>query len=213
MKQLKILGLAAMAVAALMATLGAGTASATVFCDETKTPCPVNQDWPKTAFDFELKSGVVSRVTDTFGLTLAECKVGTMKGTILQPGSKTETVIPSIPNAGLTWEGCNMEAGTGLLLQVHQIALTDNGTVTADTVAIFKVLYQTKECWYQIAKSQDLGALIGGKDAVLAINVSPTLDADNSSPLCPGTVKWTAEYTLKEPNPGGVITPLYVEDE
>lgn len=46
MRYLKILGLAAVAAAALMAFVGAGTASAeTTLCTETTTPCPAGKMW------------------------------------------------------------------------------------------------------------------------------------------------------------------------
>jgi hypothetical protein len=57
MKYLKILGLAAVAAAAVMSIAGAGSASATVLCSTTADPCPAGQKWPTLVVDFTISPG------------------------------------------------------------------------------------------------------------------------------------------------------------
>lgn len=45
MKQLKTFGLAAIAALSMMAFVGAGSASGTVLCTESKDPCPYGEDY------------------------------------------------------------------------------------------------------------------------------------------------------------------------
>lgn len=215
MKYLKILGLAAVATAALAALFGAGTASATVLCSETKTPCPAAQKWPvNTVFDFDLKANTVATLTNTAGGVLGSCQAGTAKGQITKAGGMAETVIASVAKGDLTWLGCNAAVKTeaGGTLEIHQIAGTDNGTITASGFEV-KLSIGLVDCFYQTGTGADLGAVIGSKNPMLAINIVLTSNGEKSDVACPATVKWIAEYTLKEPKPGGVVTPLFVEPE
>lgn len=73
MKYLKMLGLAAVAAAALMAFVGAGTASAKegVLCSTTSNPC--NSKWAAgTVIDFSLKGSAVWTNAEN-GETLETC--------------------------------------------------------------------------------------------------------------------------------------------
>lgn len=213
MKHLKILGVAVVATAALMAFVAAGSAPATVLCSETKTPCPGGQLWPaKTNFYFNLKTSTVATLTNTSGGTLASCQAGKFKGEITKAGSGTETVAASIPHGELTWLACNAATKTEVdgTAEIHQIGGTDNGTVTASGFEV-KTTLGLATCYYQLGTGAHLGAVIGGKDSVLAVNVGLTSNGEKSGLPCPATVKWTAEYTLIEPISGGAVTPLYVE--
>jgi hypothetical protein len=219
MKYVKMLALAAVATGAMMAFIGAGSASASVICSTTKDPCPKTQDWPaNTVLDFSLKSGTSAKLVNTAGETLDNCTSSTVKGKITTTGGgtgATETVTGSISE--LTWGGCTFTTTTitKACLEVHQIAGTSNGTVTADecnathgsepstNVTINTVLFGS--CIYTVTAGKSIGDISEGKDQASGAPVS-TFTANavatkvtGSNFACPETSKWTATYVLTEP--------------
>lgn len=201
MKCLKLLGLAAIAAAAVTALVGTGTASATVFCSVTATPC--NQ------FQYEVGVGVDAKFTEnaTFedgsGTIWIECSEGTIKGKIAHKGSKTETVLATIES--LTWGKCTKKVATVFngFYEVHSIAGSDDGTVTGGNTEITLELFGVT-CTYGVG-GEDLGTISGGNPAILQIAVKLTKTAGGF--LCPATGIWQAGYKFSEP------VPLYVEAE
>jgi len=213
MKYVKILGLAAIAAAALMAFIGAGTASATVLCSTTTTPC--TSKWPAgTALEFSIVSGGSAKlVTTDEKTTLDTCTGSTVKGSLTNAGSATETASGPVEKANLTWSGCSFPTNTtqGAGLEVHAITGSDNGTVTASgefRVTINTVLFGS--CVYGVTAGTDLGTLTGTTptrtDGVFDANAIAS-KLTGSEAACPATSKWTAEYTMTKP----ANTDLYVE--
>jgi hypothetical protein len=91
-KYLKMLGLAAIAAAALAAFAGSGTASATVLCS-TANPCPAGQNWPaSTVFDFSLEPETSLVWKDGEGNVLETCKGVTLRAKITNVGGASSTV-------------------------------------------------------------------------------------------------------------------------
>ena len=214
MKYVKMLGLAAVAAMAVMAFIGASSASATVFCSVTQTPCPVASKWPvNTVIDFSLKSGTSAKLVTTTGETLDTCTGSTVKGPVTNAGSSTTTVVGTVAKTDLTWSSCTFPTTTtqGAGLEVHHIPGTDNGTVTAS--GEFRVTIQTfffGSCVYGVTAGAHLGTLTG----TTATNTHAVFHANavakklvGSEAACPETSKWTAEYTQTEPK----NTDLYVE--
>jgi len=203
MKYAKMLALAAVAAGALMAFIGAGTASASVICSTTADPCPAGQAWPNgTTIDFSIPAGQSAILKDTAGNTLDTCTGSTVKGKITNTGSATETVTGSIEE--LTWTGCTFTTKTVSLnnkLKVHKIAGTSNGTVTSDAqieVTINTVLFGS--CIYGVATTEDVGTISEGigTNSVFTANAVATRFGSNAA--CPATSKWTGTYVLTTPS-------------
>ncbi len=205
MKYLKMLALAAVATAALMAFIGAGTASATVLCSTTADPCPAGQKWPvNTAIDFSIPSGGSAVLVDTLGEELDTCTKSTVKGKITNAGSSTSTVTGSVEE--LLWGGpCTFPTVTITKgnLEAHKLSGTSNGTVTADgtfQITIDPIFFEP--CVYQVTPGTALGELTEGNPAVFHANAvleKKVYIDDTCSIFMPDTAIWTATYTLTSP--------------
>jgi hypothetical protein len=204
MKYVKILGLAAVAAMALMASIGAGTASATVLCNvnilttgcTTATP---PQHYPAgTPIHASLPTGNEALLETTGGTILDRCKKSTIKGEVKNAGSSTTTV--SGPIQTLTWEECTTTTNTVITgeLEIHHIAGTDNGTLTAKNTQVTVVVFG-ESCIYGAGAGLDLGTLKGGSPATISINT--IVKKVGGGGLCPAETRWTASYTVNEPNP------------
>jgi hypothetical protein len=208
MKYVKMLALAAVAAGALMAFIGAGTASATVLCSTTVEPCPSNQKVGEIELDFSVPSGGSLLLVDTSGNTLDTCKEGTVEGKITTPGDATDTTTGELTpkegtlnKTGLTWGGCSFPTKTlsaSGKLEIHKIAGTSNGTVTSDSefqVTINTVLFGS--CVYGVHAEESLGDLTEGNPAIFHANA--TALRLSGPEVCPPTSKWTGTYTLTTP--------------
>jgi hypothetical protein len=199
-KHVKILGLAAIAAAALMAFVGAGTASATVLCSTTASPCPEAQKWPAgTAFDFSLESGTSLVWQSTSGETLETCRGLTLTSDITSAGSSTSTVTAN--NTTLDWSECSWPNQTLALgaLEIHNISGTSNGTVTASKEISWtfnSVLFGS--CVYGWKAGKDIGTLTEGKPATFDLNTVIEKLA-GSSFACSETARLIGSFTQTEP--------------
>jgi hypothetical protein len=205
MKYVKALGLAVLAAAAVMAFVGAGTASATVLCKNNAEPCSEPYGAGTTINSTQEGSGILETLS---GELLVTCTESTVKGKVEKAGSATEPV--SGPVETLSFGGCTNEVKT-LATGSLEVSWSEktNGTLTSKngkvTVAILGV-----SCTYGTAATgTKLGTVTGGvtaeKQATIDINaVVPLVEG---SFLCPKETRWTASYTVTEPK------PLYVEKE
>lgn len=203
MKYLKMLAMTMMAAAAVTAFLGVGAASATVLCSATATPCLNHIYEVPTQFDASLEESAV--LESTTGEVLNTCTEGTIKGAIGFAGEANDTTRIGLDE--WSWKKCTqaittLEVGE---LEIHAIAGTDNGTVTARfekwTTTLFGV-----SCSYGTGTeiATDMGLLTGGFEATIDINAVLNKLA-GSSFLCPSTTRLTAKYKVTEPK------PLFVE--
>jgi hypothetical protein len=198
MKYLKMLGLAAVAAAALMAFLGAGTASATVICktEPVAGVCPTGWTYPAgTEGTASLEAGTSSSLETTGGELLVTCSGAVAKSTLKESGA-TSTVISGVST--LTFEKCsNMTVTlTGGSAELHWIPGTNNGTLTTIgtevTVNILGV-----SCIYGSGSGLDVGTTVGGNPGSLTINtVFPRV---GGSFVCPSTARYTGKYTATSP--------------
>jgi hypothetical protein len=200
MKVLKMLGLTAMAAAALMAFLGAGTASATVICKTVPTAgvCPEGWDYPAgTKGKASLRASTSALLETTSGAEIATCTGSTVEGTSENTGGATSTVKSTLTT--LTWEGCNqttdtINPGTG---ELHWIPGTNNGTLvtfgTIVTMGLFGV-----SCSYGTGEGTTMGTTVGGNPGRLMVNAVVPRVAGNTL-LCPPSARFTAEYVATEP--------------
>jgi hypothetical protein len=212
MKYLKMLGLAAVAAMALMAFVGAGSASATVFCSTNTSPCPAGQKWVAgTAPRFTVKAGTAGIWTDTSGNVVANCPQGEIKGKITNSGSATETVTTSVAASDFTWEstgGCfNTVTVEGGNLEIHAISGTANGTVTVSGIKITIYLEAFGvSCIYGFSTGADLGTLTGGGSNSATLDINTVFVKKEGSFFCPGSLHWTEEFIQTQPSG----TALYV---
>ncbi len=200
MKFMKVLGLAAIAAAALMAFVGAGTASAapndTVLCKTTTLPCtghyPVG-----TTIHAELATGTA---TLKAGFATITCKKSTVQG-------KTATTTTPEGNIEvLTFTECG-EAKVVVLkkgkLQIHHTG----GHVGNLTVSGVEVTVEVGgvSCTYGGTISTGL-TVTGGAPASMVANEA-SIPKVAGGFLCANPSKWTAHYKVTTPN------PLYISTE
>jgi hypothetical protein len=226
MKYVKMLGLAAVAAAALMAFVGASTASATVLCKTpgtgtpTGTTCPANQAYPAGTEIHAVSEGNLVLTTGS-EFTEITCKKGTVKGKTSNEGSATETVSGAAET--ITWEECSTPNGACTVttlkpgtLEVHWIEGVDknekgevtavtgshNGTLTSNGAEITSScasIFGNIHCIYKAAE-EDLGTVTGGNPATADFESTP-VNIIATSGLCPSGPKWDAKYEITSPNP------------
>jgi hypothetical protein len=195
MKYLKGLALAAL-MAAVLAIAGAGTASATVVCKTSTSPC-ASPYLKGTLFKGTLTPG--TKAVFKAGFATIECSEGQGSIETTSNGSATETVKGLTKT--LSFGGCNatlnvLKTGAG---EIHWTSKT-SGTFTAEGIEI-------------TASTAGIDCIYGGKiTSGITLNggTSPTISINAKVPLIsggffcsnPGTM--TASLTVTEP------TPLYV---
>jgi hypothetical protein len=218
MKYLKMLGLAAVAAMALMAFVGAGTASATggVLCEDTSEPCEEASKWKVNAhMTFNLKEGVKSQFTTEGGAALRACEVSKLTGKVTKVGTATEKAAAEVKGEWLTFAEC--EGKVQQTVTSGSIEFTwraaekgTKGTVYANNLVITTEVVGV-HCYYKTGVGLDIGLFTPGtegKDGKLAVNTVLPKENTPTHPsgfLCPATVVWHAEYTQSG------TTPLYIK--
>jgi hypothetical protein len=200
MKYLKILGLAVVAAMAMMAFIGAGTASATggVVCSTATNPC--TSQWPTgTTLDASL---VGSAKLTAEGVTLDTCTGGTVHGPLDQ-GSATTMARWTVST--LDWSNCTVTTTTteGGTLDVTGLA-GGSGTVYATG---FKVTTNTSffgSCVWTAGTKKHMGTLTEGVGTAVKLKIN--VSVERVSGVCPSTANWEAEYVLTSPS----NTTMYV---
>jgi hypothetical protein len=207
MKYLRIFGLAAVAAAATMAFLGAGTASAaTTLCTVTETECKgAGNMWGPGQAGMEKIVAVSQEGTDVTRPTLTapfgniSCN-SELEGPIEMTGggSGIETTPTGIATK-LTWTEC--AGGTAETHQKGRIIIhwdsEHNGTVTFENFFV-KVTQAGIPCYYSSNGVE--GTLTGGNPAIIHITAEPKVfddnDKTNSSAFCPEKAPWHATYKI-----------------
>ncbi|HEU5061812.1 MAG TPA: hypothetical protein VFT79_01520 [Solirubrobacterales bacterium] len=206
MKLLKALALAAVAAAALMATVGAGSAAATetALCNSPTT----NLGVPVCANQHLWEAGtVVHAASETFlvietDLGTLECeestiKVATEKTTAKPLGAKVES---------LTFSKCGeatittVEPGTLDITIIDVPAWTHDGTLTFTGTKI-KVVTFGLECSYALGHA---GRLTGAETAT--IDLAGTATKIGGSFFCPAQARYLGFYKVTESPPIYVST-------
>jgi len=194
MKHLKRLGLAAVAAMALMAFVGAGTASAT-------TLIGVGGSVLKAGTTIHAVN--VGTVTFTTEVKNVECTGSTIQGTT---SNETGTTV-NITVSTLTFTGCNCEVKvlkTGTL-SIERIGTTSNGTVKSNGAEITEscsTIFGTVHC-IVATSGTDLGTLTGGTTATIDIS-SAQIPYLTTSSLC-SAGRWDATYKIDNPDTLNVI--------
>lgn len=204
MNRMKILLVAAVAVTALMATVGSGTAAATptTLCRVEETIgglpicAPVNQYPAGTMIHAHLEKNTKLMIPTPFGV--AECEESTLTAFTEQ---QTEMPLGAVVTA-FTFGKCGeyevraVELGT---LDIEIIDLpfwTHNGTLTFTHTKI-TVRKGEIDCVYEVGHS---GVLTGGPMAT--IDLFGELRWIGGNAKCPmANANWNGSYTVTEPEP------------
>ena len=203
MKYLKMLGLAVIAALVVAAFAGAGSASATVLCKTTTTPC--NSKWTKgTQVEFNLRAGTSATWKDTSGTSLKTCTGGKWKGEIINEGSATEHV--KIKNTEISWSSCTVATVSLKLgeLEIQHITGTDNGTMVLKNAEFTTNDFFFGDCSYGTGAGVDIGTLTGSSIGDSIMDINGRLGPVGGS-CCPDVV-WVEEFTITVPKE----TPLFV---
>jgi hypothetical protein len=210
MKSIKTLCLTAIATGLLIAIAHAGSASATVLCTTTSTPC--NNAWGQnTEIESSLEPGKKSEIKDTNGNLLDQCSKSSLKITTKTTGSAVTTVEATTPT--LAWSECTSPTKTVTLaiLEIHHIATTDNGTLTAKSLQVTFNSVLLGSCTYGLgATFVDIGTFTGGSVPAFTppiIDINTVLNKEAGASSCPTTARWTAVFEVSSPSGFG----MYVE--
>jgi len=195
MKYLKMIGLAAVAAAALMAFAGAGTASAeTTLCADTAGASCYGKG---TVVDASLVAGTKAVLTPAgfFGSNV-ECAISTVKGKV----ETTTTASGKIEQ--LTFEECTDPV---TVTKPGKLAIHHDGEHNGKlTVTGYEVHVEQSSLPCTFAGNITEGITVTG-GSMAKVDATATLEGTSSFP-CPSSAVWHAEYTVNQPEPLYVVT-------
>lgn len=204
MKHLKVLGLAAIAAVALMAFLGACTASATVICktQPTNGECPAGWTYSAGAEgEASLAAGTTAVLETTTGEALITCTELSVESVLDSAGGATATATSHV--ASVFYSGCThtlffLKNGS---TELHWIPGTSNGTLTITnnevTVIIFGVSCNYGAYGTGGPITVDLGTVVGGNPA--SITVNSVFPKTAGGFLCPNDARFTGKFVATAP--------------
>jgi hypothetical protein len=207
MKYVKMLGLAAVVAAALMAVVGAGTASATVVCKTSTSPCT-----SKMAVGEEITASLKSSTAKLeAGFAEINCTTSTIAGKITNAGGSGVEVQGNV--TGLTFGGCGTATVTvkesGGVKAKLGLTYTSgvNGSLKVTELVGVAVKVGSTECTYGGEISSGLSANGSTSPTTNATEVASAAPIPKTAGgiLCANPSKWTAEYNVTSPS------PLYAE--
>ncbi|HKF83591.1 MAG TPA: hypothetical protein VKB23_11585 [Solirubrobacterales bacterium] len=205
MKYVKMLGLLALAATALFAF--AASASATTLTS------PKGTQYTGTLHAVT-EGHAILHDTSGLGITI-QCN-GTVHGTVTAGGAgiTPEFHFTQPPNTGLNWSNCTdnwhvttLKTGT---LQIHNIAGSENGTVTSLGAEVTTKQSTTGlHCIYSTAAAgTDVGTLtsstVTGGESTLDIAATITRTGGSSGFFCGSAGTWTGNYKVTTPATGYV---------
>lgn len=197
MKYLKMLSLAAVAAAALMAFLGAGTASATVICKNNLNTTACSEKYPVgTKGTASLAAGTTAVLETTAGEALVTCTESVISSTLENAGSATTTVKSGVST--MTFANCNLPVVVlkGGSAELHHIAGTDNGTLTTFGTEVTVQIFGTT-CVYGSGSGLDVGITVGGNPG--SMQLSTVFPRISGSFICPADARFTGKYVATSP--------------
>jgi len=211
MKQVKMLGLAAVAALGLMAMVGAGTASATELCSTNTSPCTGTVYTSGTAVSAQLKAGTTANLTNPISNVI--CQKSTTTGKTTSSGGKGSPVTGTIESLGFT--ECKTASGVACTVKTTNIPYSASITATGSgngTLTVTKDLSgdpgATVECASLInctfsTASASLG-VTGGNPAIAKAN---GIALTPKGLTCPLESHWDAEYEVTAPKPLFIVNP------
>jgi hypothetical protein len=197
MKYVKMPGLAAVATA-LMALVGASTASATALCTNNSSSSTCS--WKYTA-GTTVKAQNESSATITTSFKNIECTGSQLEGTTSNSGGGGEAITVVV--SSLNFTGCNCEVKTifnGTLSISWEGgflgSLVSNG---AEITASCSTIFGTVHCIYA-TNGTHLGTLFGGSPARISVS-SSDIPRLTTNALCDESADLDASYKVTSPNP------------
>jgi hypothetical protein len=195
MKHLKMLGLAVMAAAALMALIGAASASATVICKNNLNTEKCSEPYPVGTKGTASLQG--SAVMETLGgETLVTCTGSTVSSTLENAGSATTTVKSSLSSISFTGCSTTVSVISPGSAELHHIPGTDNGTLTTQNTKVTTLIFGVS-CTYGTGASRDVGTTVGGNPGSMTLNT--TFPKVEGGFVCPSEVRFTGKYVATSP--------------
>jgi len=205
MKYLKMIGLAAIAAAALTALVGVGSASAVTLCENNQsTGCTSHVNSGGTIdFSQHAASGSTPtiKLAGPLGIVLDTCTESTVKGKTSNTGADDTTTAVTGTVETLTFGGCTRKTtvGSGGTLSITASGTGGNGTVTSTnaTVTIHElpnIIGNPSTCAYK-TNNTDIGVLTASATAA-TFDISATIVHETEN--CPdGT--WSGNYISTGP--------------
>jgi hypothetical protein len=201
MRNVKMLGLAAVAAMALVAVLGAGSSSATVLCSEYKTPCPKGKALPAgTVVEMSLKKSSVSISGNGVNVT---CTTSTLNGKTTNEGSEKEAVKGNVE--ALTYGNCTgatikvLKTGT---FEAQYISPESTNNTRAQLISIGAEVTVDEmgiSCDYGTAGGKAMGILASDETVGPEFTEEVTISKEEGGFLCPMSVVVKGIYTITGP--------------
>lgn len=184
MKYLKMLGLAAVAAMALMAVVGAGTASADEICTEGGTPCPAGKQI-STIVASQVGTGTLET---TGGTTLIDCNAGDIHIAVTSQGAKVDPVLGTVET--LKFTECSGTVTTIKPGTMKGTASGTNGALTSVGAEVTTGILGTT-CTYGSGAGTSLGTTSG-----TSLTVNTVVQRTAGGFLCPTEARWTASFKI-----------------
>jgi hypothetical protein len=194
MKSLKMLGLAVVAAAALMAVIGAGSASATRICSVNTSSSCASPNPTGTTYTATLKSG--TEATLNAGFATIKCTGSSVGLEQTNAGGGAGTPVTG-KITSLSFTPCASGNTVNVLaLGTGSVAWTSefNGSLTGTGTKVETLVGSTK-CFYGGEIASGLTVTGGAPASGKATAVSLTRETGSNS-LCAATAKWNAEYVF-----------------
>jgi hypothetical protein len=203
MSRSKKLVLALVAATALAASIGAGSASATVLCKSSQAShiCPTSERYTKgTPVELTLAPG--SLIVSQMGEFVPKCSQATAKGVISNEGGKGQPVEVAINERTITGcnsEECHVSFFTARLgkIEVSWESGTQNGAVSE----IWEATVQCgtlKPCTVAPVEHERGPALLGGSSATLSWEPMVVWKVEGKS-TCNFFQNWTGAFKITSP--------------
>jgi hypothetical protein len=193
MKYLKMLGLTAVAAMALMAVIGAGTASATTL---EVGGVAKNESVTITS---TLASGSTAILKDSAGTTTDTCTTSEVSGKTTKFTNNPEGPVESLTFGNCTHTTTVLKNGN---LSVNWISGTTNGTVSssgAEVTVVSTAFGASAVC--KTGAGTEIGTLTGVSTGKATMDISGKISCGIL-----GTSTWTGTYTVTSPEGLGVTS-------
>lgn len=202
MKYIKILGLAAVAAMAIMAFVGAASASATTLCASEGGGAVMNCLGGKVSYGDNVNDRVVGTSTNaTLSTSLANV-VCSHSETTLNPNSSTGAPITGTVEA-LSFTGCETEALPHTPCTVNVVNVPYNASIEGTALTVTDAAGAGAEVVCGTVISCEFTTASAG---LTVTNGSPTVATASNIPLshengliCPKTATWSATYSVTSP--------------
>ena len=195
------LGLAVAAGLTMAALTGAGSASATVLCEENNIPCPKGKVYAAgstVSAALEPETSAVFKTTE--GMVLNSCATSTFAGPTGNAGGKMQSVAGEFLK--VTFGECSAattvpEAGKFSIAYVAGENET-RANLTVINTKITSTLFGVS-CTYGAGGGILVGTMTSGKPAL--VHAKTIISKVAGGFLCPSTVKFEASYEMTAPYP------------